>query len=60
MSFVREKVSVMFDWGNEDLLKLFSVGYLDYKQYEWLIFFPESKRLRCILRIQRLFWSCNR
>lgn len=37
MSFVEEKVSVMFDQGNEDLTKLFSVGYLDCKQYEWLI-----------------------
>lgn len=33
MSFVEEKVSVMLDQGNEDLNKLFSVNYLDDKQY---------------------------
>lgn len=38
MSFVEEKVSIMFDWGNEDLHKLFSVSYLDYKQHECLAF----------------------
>lgn len=38
MSFVEEKVSVMLDQGNEDLNKLFSEGYLEYKQYEWHIF----------------------
>lgn len=43
MSFVEEKVSVMLDQGNEDLNKLFSVGYLDDKQYEWHIFVQNLK-----------------
>lgn len=43
MSFVEEKVSVMLDQGNEDVKKLFSVGYLDYKQYEWHVFVKNLK-----------------
>lgn len=43
MLFVEEKASVMLDQGIEDLNKLFSVGYLDDKQYEWHIFVQNLK-----------------
>lgn len=55
MLFVEEKVSVRLDEGNENLNKLFSVGYLDDKQREWHIFVQNLKGLGVLQLIQRQY-----